>query len=189
MSFRTSPYELFAIDPGQSKAGFAWFQLQSPRHRDDLRHQCDCVTHSADGLLRLLFCINFPSPALLIEFLETNLRRADTVVCERFQLYPWMARQQGFSEFGTAETIGVIKYLCGRLRVPYVPQDAARSKKDGRTWGVKAGFPMVERKLGSGRWTYYGPDIDLPGLQDRRDAWAHGMTYLCGSGRYRPKGS
>lgn len=189
MPFRTRPYECFAIDPGQSKAGFAWFQLQYPRARDDLRHQCDCVSHSKDGRLRLFRCINFPSTSALIEYLETNLHRADVCVTERFRLYPWMARQQGFSEFGTAETIGVIKYLCDRYLVPYVPQDASQNKVEGRKWGVRAGFPMVERKLGSGRFVYRGPDIDLPGLQDKRDAWAHGMTYICGSGRYKPEGS
>jgi hypothetical protein len=122
----------------------------------------------------------------LIEYLETNIRYASVIVVERFQLYPWMARQQGFSTFGTAETIGMIKYLAGRYDIPVRLQDAARNLKEGRGRAADWGFDMVERKLGSGRFVYRGPDFNLPGQPHRRDAASHGAQYCGSSGAYEP---
>lgn len=172
--------DIFAVDPGEAWCGFAWFHLVRPGP-----HQCDCPFGcSSNGAVRLLQCLTFRPPDECFDYLDTNLHRASVLVLERFRLYPWMARQQGFSSFGTAESIGVIKRIARRLDVPVVLQDAAGNLKDGRAFASTWGFPMVERKLGSGRYTYFGPDFDLPGKPHRRDAAAHGCSYIGGSGKF-----
>jgi hypothetical protein len=173
----------FAIDPGEAHCGFAWFDLLE--ENEPTGHQCDCMDHSSDYRLSLYRCMTF-KPYELAEYLETNLFRATALIIERFQLYPWMARQQGFSEFGTSEAIGIYSWIARKLDIKVVRQDAAGNKKDGRAWAEKAGFKMVNRKLGSGKWTYFGPDFDLPGQPHRRDAAAHGLAYLCGNAIYVP---
>jgi hypothetical protein len=175
---------VFAVDPGESKSGFAWFKLfaapefhpHSPLGTDGV-----CYDDSADHRLHLWRCFTVP-PWELADYLETNLWRADALVIERFQLYPWMARQQGFSTFGTAESIGIYRRIAHKVGVPVYLQDAARNKKSGRTRANAWGFRMVDRKLGSGKFVYYGPDFDLPGKLDRRDAAAHGCEFIGANG-------
>lgn len=180
MSLRPRAY--WAIDPGESKAGLAWFHLYPRPCPVD-----DGLMHSTDRRLYLYRCILFRTIPALIEYTETNLHYARHLAIEEFRLYPWLARQQGFSSFGTAETIGVLKYIARRTGVPFTMQSASGSKKDGRKFAQQWGFPMRDRKLGSGKYTYYGPDFDIPGLQDPRDAAAHGCAYLGGHDIYKPR--
>ena len=171
-----------AIDPGESKCGLAVFQLWHPG--DGLVHTSWCHGHvmcASDRSLHLAYAATH-TPAETMEWVKANAWDLRALIVERFQLYPWMARQQGFSEFGTAETIGVLKYLARTSGdLPLYLQDAARCKKDGRAYAVRLGFRMADRKLGSGRWTYRGPDFDLEGKQDHRDAAAHGVYWACTS--------
>lgn len=177
---------IFAVDPGEAKCGFAWVRLYPrpvthPHNASGVDDTCyDC---SSDNRLHLWRCFT-TKPMELADYLETNLWRARVLVIERFQLYPWMARQQGFSTFGTAESIGVYKRIADKVGIPYVMQDASGNKKSGRRRAKDYGFRMVDRKLGSGKFVYYGPDFDLPGKLDRRDAAAHAIEWVGACGLY-----
>jgi hypothetical protein len=88
-----------------------------------------------------------------------------------------MARQQGFSEFPTAQCVGIVKYIASRRDVQVHMQDAKGNLKQGRAQAQKIGFRMVQRRLGNGKYAYRGPDFDLPGKPHRRDAAAHGVRF------------
>lgn len=171
------PRLVTAVDPGSAWRGFAELMVQSPG-------PCPpgCLDHSTDLRLHLLRCHTYSKADELYDDLSCNLWRSHRLVLERFRLYPWMARQQGFSEFGTAECLGVCKYIADKVGIPYVLQDPAGNMKDGRQYALQDGFKMVDRKLGSGKYTYYGPDFDLPGKPHRRDAAAHAVNYAHVSG-------
>lgn len=165
-------YLVVAIDPGDSWCGLALFCLDR-----DGRHQCDCLDCSRGGKVRLCEALTL-EPNQLYIWLETNLRTLHSIVLERYQLYPWLARQQGFSEFPTAQCVGVVGYLADRSQVPVYKQDAKGNLKEGRAQAAKIGFDMADRKLGSGRFAYRGPDFArLPGKPHRRDAAAHGVRF------------
>jgi hypothetical protein len=180
---------VFAVDPGEAKSGFAWLQLLAvpARHpHSNLGADDRCYDDSSDHRLHIRRCFTV-SPWDLADYLETNLWRADVLVIERFQLYPWMARQQGFSTFGTAESIGIYKRIAHKVGIPVHLQDASGNKKNGRRRARDWGFKMVDRKLGSGKFVYYGPDFDLPGKLDRRDAAAHACEFVGATGLYEPR--
>lgn len=103
------------------------------------------------------------------------------VVLEEYRLYPWMARQQGFSNFPTPQVIGAIRYIARQHNIPVTMQKAA-DKKIGRKLAEARGVPMTLRSLGSGKGAYKGPDFDAKWLKDLygikssqhvRDALAH----------------
>lgn len=101
----------------------------------------------------------------------------DHLVIEEFRLFPWMAAQQGFSTVPTAEVIGALKYLAARRGVAWTMQKSM-VMKEGRAFANKLKIPMTDRKLGSGKGAYIGPDFDLPGPPHPRDALAHGFYWL-----------
>lgn len=103
------------------------------------------------------------------------------LVLEEYRLYPWQARNQGFSTFPTPQAIGVLRYLAKKYQVAVTMQKAA-VKRDARKLAERRGVPMTIRSLGSGKGAYRGPDFDakwLQGLygvkssQHIRDAMAH----------------
>lgn len=172
---------IFAVDPGEVYCGFAWVRLYRAAP-----HQCDCPFGcSSDGAVRIRHCVTFSPPLELFNYLEANLRHAGVLVIEEFRLYPWMARQQGFSTFGTSETIGVCKWLARRAQVPVVMQPTAKTLKDGRRRADEWGFPMIPAVIGSGRYAEPCPDFgQLRGKPHRRDAAAHAIEYIGSTGLY-----
>ncbi len=103
------------------------------------------------------------------------------LVLEEYRLYPWMARQQGFSDFPVPQAIGALRYIARQHNIPVTMQKAA-DKRTARKMAEVRGVPMAIRSLGSGKGAYKGPDFDarwLRGLygvkssQHVRDALAH----------------
>lgn len=172
-------YRLAAIDPGDSWCGLAEFDL-APYGGTLLGD--GFVDQSRRGRIRLMRCRTL-DPDTLYNQLEEIMPLQHFVVVERFQLYPWMAREQGFSEFETAQCIGVVKYIARQYDLPVDLQDAKGVLKGGRAIAKKAGFRMKDRALGSGRFRYRGPDFDLPGKPHRRDAATHGVFWAANSPR------
>jgi hypothetical protein len=173
-----------AIDPGDAWCGLAVFRLsRQPRLRYDTAIDCSKL-----GKIQLMQAETM-HPDELYAWLEQHCWDGASdllaIVLERYQLYPWMARQQGFSEFPTAQCVGVVKYLASRAGVPVHMQDAKGCLKGGRAAAKRAGFAMKDRRLGSGRFAYRGPDFDLPGKPHRRDAAAHGV-YFAARGKGSP---
>jgi hypothetical protein len=86
------PLRLVAIDPGDRHVGWATF----------VGVECTEVAEL--------------SPAECILRLEHLLqaRALDVLVYESFALFPWEAQNQHWSEFETAQLIGVFKYLHAR---------------------------------------------------------------------------
>lgn len=170
---------IYAIDPGDVWAGLAVLLVgQDPLLREE------GLARSRDGRVVLQRCTTGRT-AETMDWLERHLWQASHLVVERYQLYPWLARQQGFSEFHTPEMIGQIKWIAGKLDLPVHLQDASGNLKQGRAYAEQDGFPVVERRLGHGKYAYYGPDFDLPGKPHRRDAAAHAVQFAHVSGLYR----
>ena len=76
-----------AIDPGDVHVGWAEFE---------------------DGHCVLAVEL---TPEECIQELEQRMGELEAVVVEEFRLYPWTAQTQTWSDFPTAQLIGVIKYL------------------------------------------------------------------------------
>jgi hypothetical protein len=93
-------------------------------------------------------------------WLET--KSVDTVVIEMFQLYPWMAEEQGWSQMETCEVIGVLKYICWAWDYEPVMQPASIKKPT---------FAILRRK----KIKAYGK---TPKNQHILDAQAHGWYYI-----------
>lgn len=111
--------------------------------------------------------------------------RLDALVIESYLFYPWQARNQGFSEFVTVQTIGALKYIAERRDIS-VSMQKATIKKKARSLAQAQGVPMATRALGSGKSAYRGPDFDAkwlkkefgcPSSQHVRDAMAHGYWW------------
>lgn len=150
-----------AFDPGDVHTGYAEAKV-SIRGIEVIRSQ----TLGRDESIQKLEWMNPGAPGTMLDF----------VIIERYQLYPWAARQQGFSEFETPQLIGVLRYLARKSAVPVVLQTASVKKK-GRQMAFDAGVrPMAFRSLGSGKGAYKGPDFGElrdGSTQHERDAIAH----------------
>lgn len=103
------------------------------------------------------------------------------LILEEYRLYPWQARNQGFSDFPVPQAIGVLKYISSQYQIPVTMQKAA-IKKEARKIAQARGLPMAVRSLGSGKGAYRGPDFDAKWFKDMfgvrssqhiRDAMAH----------------
>lgn len=57
--------------------------------------------------------------------------KPDLIVFERFNLYPSMAKSLAWNSFYPCEVIGVIRYLCDSLGIPYVEQAPSIKKYAG----------------------------------------------------------
>lgn len=177
-------YRIAAVDPGESWCGLAEFDLAPLGGRllgDGF------VDQSRRGKIRLMRCRTL-TPASLYGELEKLAPTLHAVILERYSLYPWMAREQGFSELLTAQCVGVVTDIAvRRCQVPvFILQDAKGVLKGGRAAAKQAGFRMKDRVLGSGRFRYRGPDFDLPGRPHRRDAAAHGVFFAANNKQWSP---
>lgn len=172
-------YRIAAVDPGESWCGLAEFSL-APLGGCLLGD--GFVDQSRRGKIRLMRCRTL-RPHDLYGELEKLAPLLHALVLERYSLYPWMAREQGFSELLTAQCVGVVTDIAvRRFGVPvFELQDAKGTLRGGRAIADKAGFRMKDRALGSGRWKYRGPDFDLPGRPHRRDAASHGVFWAARS--------
>lgn len=168
-----------AVDPGESFCGLAEFSL-APLGGCLLGD--GFVDQSRRGKIRLMRCRTL-CPHDLYGELEKLAPLLYAIVLERYSLYPWLAREQGFSEMPTSQCIGVVTDIAvRRFAVPvFELQDAKECLKEGRAAAARAGFRMRDRALGSGRWKYRGPDFDLPGKPHRRDAASHGVYFAATS--------
>jgi hypothetical protein len=165
-------YLVLAVDPGETWCGLAYFRL----FPGGSSFKSGYLDRSAKGQIVLQDAVTH-SPERLYRALEEALPQAHHVVLERYSLYPWLAREQGYSELLTAQCVGVVRYLSSRADVPLTQQDAKGNLKEGRALAKKHGFKMKDRVLGSGRFKYRGPDFDLPGRPHRRDAASHGVRW------------
>lgn len=148
---------VIAFDPGDAHTGYAEANV-FPRRIEIVRSQ----TLTREEAIQKL----------------EGFQVADIIIIERYQLYPWLARQQGFSEFDTPQLIGVLRYLADKNspRSRLVMQTASVKKK-GRQAAFDMGVrPMDLRSLGSGKGGYRGPDFGKlrnGSTQHERDAIAH----------------
>jgi hypothetical protein len=102
------------------------------------------------------------------EYLNSQVVRVDAILIEKFVLYPWMARQQGFSEFPTVKIIGIIEYFAGRLDVPLIKMDT--SNKNPAVAVARANQPRLLKTYGNrakGKVYFTGSN------EHERDALAH----------------
>ena len=171
-------YRIAAIDPGDSWGGLSEIDLAPLGGR---LLDGGLVDQSRRGKIRLMQCRTL-RPLDLCDELDRLAPQLCAVVLERFSLYPWMAREQGFSEMLTPQMIGMVRWIARTNKVPVYLQDSKGTLREGRAAAAQAGFRMKDRALGSGKWKYRGPDFDLPGRPHRRDSAAHGIWWC----RYSP---
>jgi hypothetical protein len=107
-------------------------------------------------------------PGGLIDLVEQGIDELDALIVEEFRLYPWLAREQGYSAFRTVEQIGVLKYIARQANVPLVLQ-GANVKKMALLIARGHGFPL--KKLQGGREDFVANN------QHKRDAIAHGVWW------------
>jgi hypothetical protein len=170
---RERAYKVGAVDPGEAWCGLSEFLL---RPDADGPYQGECVDQSRKGKIVLLRAVTV-EPSVLYRELENLVPSLHHLVLERYSLYPWLAREQGYSELLTSQCVGVVRYIAHRADLPVTQQDAKKNLKEGRARAAKSGFRMKDRALGSGRFRYRGPDFDLPGKPHRRDSSAHGVMW------------
>lgn len=166
-------YLIGAVDPGEAWCGLTKFELV-PGSRE--RGPGNYLDQSRRGKIRIVEALTV-EPDRLYRMLEAWAPELRHIVLERYSLYPWLAREQGYSELLTAQCVGVVRYIARRADVPLTPQDAKGNLKEGRAIAEQHGFDMVQRSLGSGRFRYRGPDFRMPGKPHRRDSTAHGVRW------------
>lgn len=133
------PQRILAIDPGAIHNGVAYF----------IGVECSwAIEYTPDELYAQL--------AIMCE-----LKSVDVVVIEKFQLYPWMAEEQGWSQMETCEVIGVLKYVCRAWDYEPVMQPASIKTPTKAILRRK----KIVRKGG-------------PGNQHLIDAQLHGWAYI-----------
>lgn len=85
---------------------------------------------------------------------EIKERDPDIVVFERFALYPAFAKYLVWDEMYTSQVIGVIKYTCKSLGIPYV--SFAASAKEYVEYPKEYTFRSDHEKDAYGHaWNYY----------------------------------
>lgn len=163
-SSRMAPILNFlSIDPGDVHQGIGYFEIDWTLNVETNETEPTLWRHWTRDLDR----------ATLFELAETA--DVDAFIIEAFRLYPELAREQGYSEFLTPQTIGVLRYIARRRHIPYFIQ-GADVKKKARRIGERLGFPGSIRMLGSGRYRYRGWDFQGPS-QHERDATGHGVWW------------
>lgn len=142
--------KMLAIDPGGVHVGMAWFHDEACFHAEEM------------------------TPAGCIAEVQRQLSQGllDVLVIEKFQLYPWMAQNQAFSEFPTVELIGALKLLwatCGGevwdddpgdRRTALLVMQGANIKDPTRRILRAKGVKSVAKKLGAGG---HAADAELHG--------------------------
>lgn len=152
-----------AVDPGDVHQGVAYFELDCAFDEGTQTGNWSMIRHWTRDLNR----------RSLFKLVEDG--SIDALVIEAFRLYPELAREQGYSEFLTSQTIGVLRYIADGREIPYTIQGGS-TKKQARRIGERQGFPGKIRMLGTGRNRYRGWDFDGPS-QHERDATAHGVWW------------
>lgn len=151
------PMRVLAVDPGDVHNGVARFTVGGPIVA---RHWTRDWTHDT-----------------LYSFIESNKDEIDVLVIEGFRLYPELAFEQGYSDFPTVQTIGVLKDMATRrFHFPHFEIQGAAVKRKARRIGERLKAPGRTRTLGSGRGKYVGWDFDAT-TQHERDATAHGVWW------------
>lgn len=84
----------------------------------------------------------------------------DEVIVEAFRLYPWMAKNQGFSEFLTPQLIGAIKYVVARFGNMQVIEQPATVKKPVQAQLKASGIKSVAKANKAGGHAF---DAELHG--------------------------
>lgn len=160
----TSPILNFlSIDPGDVHQGTAYFEIDIAYNAETGRGEPSLICHWTRDLNR----------AKLLTLVEEA--SIDALVVEKYVLYPWMAREQGYSDFPTVKVIGVLEYIADVKGIPIFIQGADIKRKSRRI-GERSGFPGAIRMIGTGRQRYRGWDY-LASSQHERDAIAHGVWW------------
>ncbi len=139
------PGRWVSIDPGDAHVGFAVWE-------EDTCVDCREKTPTE--------CVN------TLEWMCRD-RMIETIVCEKWELYPWLQKSLAGNEFLTSQLIGVIKYLANRGGVTYVGQLARMGKSTYRTGWYTSLTPKDLRQM---PWWGHGDHA--------KDAWAHGRFYI-----------
>jgi hypothetical protein len=161
MTLSTPILNFLSIDPGDVHQGTAYWEIDW--HYNGSTGEPTLIRHWTRDLKR----------DTLLKLVEDA--SVDALVVETFVLYPWMAREQGYSDFPTVKVIGVLEFIAERRGIPIFIQ-GADVKKRARRIGERMGFPGSVRMLGSGRNKYLGWDFQGPS-QHERDASAHGVWW------------
>lgn len=142
------PARWCSIDPGDRYVGFAAWEGGT----------CTaCYETTPDGVVETL------------ENLCGN-RIVETIVCEKWELYPWLQKSLAGNEFLTSQLIGVIKYLANRGGCTYVGQLARVGKSTYKTSWYTAMSAKEKRQM-----PWWGK---LENGDHAKDAWAHGRYFI-----------
>lgn len=160
---RAPVLNFLAIDPGDIHQGTGYFEVDISYNDETKTGDPSLICHWTRDLKR----------AALIKLAEEA--HVDAFIVETFVLYPWMAREQGFSDFPTVKVIAVLEYIAEQRGIPCFIQ-GADVKKKARRIGERGGYPGGIRMLGAGRNRYRGWDFNAPS-QHERDAIAHGVWW------------
>lgn len=148
MSESKLPARWVSIDPGDHYVGFAtWVNTECT----------SCLETTPEGLISKLELLCEP-------------RVIETIVCEKWELYPWLQKSLAGNEFLTSQLIGVIKYIAKRYGQTYVGQLASQGKSTYRTTWYKSLTVADRRKL-----PWWG---ELKNGDHAKDAWAHGKYFI-----------
>ncbi len=157
MSEPLPTFRMLAVDPGDVHNGVAWITINGPKVTREWTRDWSHET--------------------LYGFVEARKDEIDVLVVEAFRLYPELAFDQGYSDFPTVQTIGVLKDMATRrFHFPHLEVQGASIKRKARRIGERLKAPGKFRTLGSGRGKYLGWDFDGP-TQHERDATAHGVWW------------
>jgi len=123
----TGVYRIAAIDPGDSWGGLSEIDLKPG---GGILLGGGFVDQSRYGKIRLMTCRTL-RPLDLCDELDRMAPLLAAVVLERYSLYPWMAREQGFSEMLTPQMIGMVRWIARSHGVPVYLQDSKGTLKEG----------------------------------------------------------
>lgn len=148
---------ILAIDPGDVHNGVCAATLDPDRDEGSqlqVRWQGDWDRHKLISELE--------------EYQNSQVTRVDAVLIEQFVLYPWMAREQGYSEFPTVKIIGIVEYLVGMLDVPLLKMKT--SNKDPAVAVARSHQPRLLRTYPNRK---KGKVYFIGSNEHERDALAH----------------
>lgn len=103
--------------------------------------------------------------------------KPETVVLEKYQLYPQQAKYQFWSEFETSQLIGVITVTCYELDIPLYKQSASEAKRWTNDKLVTHG--VITAKVTKKGQSYYWKQQLLNKTQGHElDAIRHSVQFL-----------
>lgn len=142
------PYTWMSVDPGDRYVGVTAWRGTTPTA---------CYETDPEGLVNTLE-VMCDGPII------------ETLVVEKFELYPWLQKSLGGNEFLTSQLIGVCKYLAHRGNVRFVGQLARVGKSTYRTDWYQSLSAGEKRRM-----PWWGK---LKNGDHAKDSWAHGMYYI-----------